>query len=343
MASSIGTRLAAAAAVLVLLAGAGAPRSTAGESNTTEQTTAEQETTAEETTSEQAQSTVKVNVTGEGQVAVSPPGIVCPPDCSATFGEPVTVTLTARAGEGFGFAGWGGACASGERTCELVLDGSSAVEADFIEETTGELPPPPVSPPPPPPPTEPPTAFPPDPLEAVQRMFERLPQASIAFNTPPDDLAVGEAEVVQLLLAREPVRLLKRRLTAFGDTQGERIKVSGVMEAHLIGSKFRIRALFNEVQPVRREGVTEWKWEVEPTEAGVHRLQLTLYAFIKVNGSDQALKVRTFEETLVVRVTLLERLSAFVGDNWQWLWTAILIPVAGWLYGRRRKHAQPAV
>jgi hypothetical protein len=37
-----------------------------------------------------------------------------------------------------------------------------------------------------------------------------------------------------------------------------------------------------------------------------------------------------------VRVTFLSQLSSFVKDNWQWLWTAILIPVVGWVLARGR-------
>jgi hypothetical protein len=39
--------------------------------------------------------------------------------------------------------------------------------------------------------------------------------------------------------------------------------------------------------------------------------------------------------------TLAKRAGGFVSNNWQWLWTAILIPVAGWLVQRFNRKKKP--
>jgi hypothetical protein len=111
------------------------------------------------------------------------------------------------------------------------------------------------------------------------------------------------------------------------------------MEARLTGVGFRIEAVTPEVQAVTRRQNTEWRWEVEPTGTGTRRLHLTLSALIDVEGTESPRTVRTFSQTLEVRVTLLRRLSGFVGENWQWLWTALLIPVGGWMLRKRRQPA----
>ena len=177
----------------------------------------------------------------------------------------------------------------------------------------------------------------------VDRLVQKLGSANIAFNVPTSTLTVGDSEVVQLLLsARESIRRLQKQITALGEKRGFRIKASDFMQAHLVGSRFKIQAVIDEVQAVGGQRATEWKWEIEPTEAGTHTLHLTLAAIIKVDGSDRVFTVRTFQQMLVVRVTLVDRLSAFFGGNWQWLWGAILIPVAGWVVSRRRRRAAPA-
>ena len=69
-------------------------------------------------------------VTGNGSVTSSPVGIACPTDCAEnyTFGQ--VVTLTAAAGAGSTFQGWGGACA-GAGTCMVTIDAAKSVTASF--------------------------------------------------------------------------------------------------------------------------------------------------------------------------------------------------------------------
>jgi Divergent InlB B-repeat domain len=339
MAGSIGTRLVVAAAVL-LLAGAGVSSSAAGEATTTGSTT------TQSTTTEASLRTLTVDVNGEGRVALSPSGAVCPPDCSVTFDEETAVTLTATAAEGFEFDGWSGDCVEDGPSCSLTLSGDAGVEAAFTQETTTGSEPPPPSPPQPG--AAPPPGPPPSPLEEVDRMLKRLPAGCVVFNVPEEVLTVGASGVVQLLLSaqrplcRREQRRLKRRITALGEKVGSPIKVADVMEAHLTGSKFKILTVTDERQAVSAQDVTEWKWEIEPTEAGTHRLFLRLSAIIHVGDGSEPRTIRTFDRTLEVRVTFLSQLSSFFEDNWQWLWGAILIPVVGWLASRRRKRAEPA-
>jgi hypothetical protein len=306
--------------------------------------------------------TLTVQVSGQGEVASSPPGIQCPPVCTAIFETGTTVTLTATAGDEFILDGWAGSCpgASG-RTCRLAVEGDTEIEADFVPLDVAPAPPPspPLRPPAPPPP---PIAPPPDPspppsppapepeprpppseLGAIDQIIASLPRANAAFNAPTA-LSLGESAVVQLRLsAQKSIRELKEEITALGEKEGANIKVSDRMEARLTGLGFEIEAVTPETQGVSGQDVTEWKWEIEPTETGTQRLHLTLTALIEVDGEASPRTVRTFERMLVVDVALSKRVSEFVGDNWQWLWTAILIPVAGWLVRRRvvqpRKHA----
>jgi hypothetical protein len=51
--------------------------------------------------------------------------------------------------------------------------------------------------------------------------------------------------------------------------------------------------------------------------------------------------VKTFERTLVVRVAFRERLETFVEENWQRLWSALLVPLAAVLLQRRRRSRTP--
>jgi uncharacterized repeat protein (TIGR03803 family) len=70
-----------------------------------------------------------VSVTGTGTVTSSPAGINCGIVCSTTFASG-TVALTANAGAGSTFTGWGGAC-SGTGVCNVTMNAAQSVTATF--------------------------------------------------------------------------------------------------------------------------------------------------------------------------------------------------------------------
>ena len=71
---------------------------------------------------------------GQGNVTSSPAQITCGSagtTCSRRFNAGTSVTLTATAGSGSAFAGWGGACTGTATTCTLPMNGGKAVYAVF--------------------------------------------------------------------------------------------------------------------------------------------------------------------------------------------------------------------
>jgi len=74
--------------------------------------------------------TVTKSGTGSGTVTSSPSGINCGSQCSASFTQGTSVTLTATASAGSTFAGWSGAC-SGTGTCFVTMDANKSVTATF--------------------------------------------------------------------------------------------------------------------------------------------------------------------------------------------------------------------
>lgn len=75
--------------------------------------------------------TVSKDGTGTGTVVSSPAGINCGVDCSETYADVTTVTLTAVADPERSFAGWLGAGCSGTGTCIVTVDGAKTVKATF--------------------------------------------------------------------------------------------------------------------------------------------------------------------------------------------------------------------
>jgi hypothetical protein len=108
------------------------------------------------------------------------------------------------------------------------------------------------------------------------------------------------------------------------------------MEARLTGYMFNITAITDEIQAVSESHNTEWRWEIHPKEEGKHSLHLTLTALIEVDGHSTPRAIRTFDKIIEVTVTRTQKLFNFFKNNWQWVWTAILIPIMGWLWKRKK-------
>ena len=176
------------------------------------------------------------------------------------------------------------------------------------------------------------------PLNAVDQILETLELGRIAFNTPAT-IPLGDTAIIELILSTtESIETLQGMLNAVGERTGACILVSNEMEARLTGRGFGIEAITREVQAVSGEEVTKWKWEIEPTEGGVQRLHLTLSALLYMEGSRTPRTIRTFERTIEVRVSWRRKVSDFVTNNWQWLLTALVIPLGVWIVQKMRER-----
>jgi hypothetical protein len=177
-------------------------------------------------------------------------------------------------------------------------------------------------------------------FKVVDRILEKMQLGNIAFNVP-SSMNLAETSLVQLVLSLEkPIEELKQIIEAQGEREGARIRVSKRMEARLTGTDFQITAITPECQAIAGNELTKWKWEIKPVKPGHSRLHLTLNAFLTVEGISTARTVCTFDKYIDVNVTLHQKAIDFIGKNWQWLWAAIIIPVVGWLWRRRKKYSQ---
>lgn len=70
---------------------------------------------------------------GAGLVTSSPSGIDCGTTCTATFAQPVSVTLTVTPAAGSMFTGWsgGGSCSGSGGACQVLMSSDQSVKATF--------------------------------------------------------------------------------------------------------------------------------------------------------------------------------------------------------------------
>lgn len=179
---------------------------------------------------------------------------------------------------------------------------------------------------------------PPSSVERVDQILRELNWGNIAFNASAT-MRYAQPQPVELLLSPSlSVADLQARLQQKVGAESARIRVSNRMEAQLTGRGFTIQALTPDLQAVTSQQITRWKWEATPTEHGRQTLHLALSARIDVAGRDAPLVVRTFDREIQVDITLPQRVSGFIQKNWQWLWAAIVVPIAGYLWKRRKKR-----
>ena len=82
--------------------------------------------------------------------------------------------------------------------------------------------------------------------------------------------------------------------------------------------------------------MTKWKWDVGAITSGSHKLYLVLNTVITVDGEKAPRTIRTFDHSIEVKVKFTSQVATFFDNNWQWLWAAIIVPIAGFLWKRRK-------
>ncbi len=174
-------------------------------------------------------------------------------------------------------------------------------------------------------------------LRFVDGVVEQLEFANVAFNAPPT-VRLGERTIIELLLSSSfSIEELQKHIAAAGEKHGFHIRVANHMRAELWGQGFKGEAILPQEQLVSTARTTEWKWDIQAVKAGEQVLYLTLSAVFYLDDRTTPYVIKTFEHRIKVRVVWTRWIASFVGGNWQWLWTALLIPVAGWVIHKRKK------
>jgi hypothetical protein len=183
---------------------------------------------------------------------------------------------------------------------------------------------------------EPPAEGPPaTSIDLVDEVRRGLAWGNIAFSTPTA-MRYGDSKQFELLLSpTETMAVLQEKLGQ-PDSVSAHVQVANRMKAQLTGSGFSIVEATDNIQAVSGAQVTRWAWDVTPTSKGVQHLHLILSALIDVDGQTTPLEIQTFDRDIVVNVTAYQHISEFVSSNWQWLWAAVVVPIAGLFWHKRR-------
>lgn len=180
--------------------------------------------------------------------------------------------------------------------------------------------------------------------EINMALVDTMATGLLAYNAPIT-MTTGEvypviARVIQNLGANVEQDIIAGLEAAGGVPQVEEIKVSPIMRAELRAESegaFTITALSEDEQLVGESTHTEWQWRVVPETWGRQKLLLTMTAILEVPGASERLySLPIFEREIEVQINPVHVVGTFVGDYWQWLATAIVLPLASWVWVRIR-------
>jgi hypothetical protein len=107
----------------------------------------------------------------------------------------------------------------------------------------------------------------------------------------------------------------------------EVIKTTEIMTVRLKSADFEITNITPEKQLLLKDESTVWQWRLQPLEPGVGIVTLSINALIQGNNNHEIQRhIKTLEKSIKVNITEKQKVANFIENNWQWLWSVILIP-----------------
>src|SRR5262249_50855460 len=183
--------------------------------------------------------------------------------------------------------------------------------------------------------------------DQLQQVLDNLPSGQVVFHHP-NEMQLRKQEGVQVRISQDLQRDLTRGLSQRGTIERDLIKTSTSIKVRLSGDPyFDIKGLNDEEQLVTEKGYTEWSFTVLPLKKGHWPLHLLITAIIRTPfGTEKVKDYPVKDEIVEVQVTAFNAALLFVGDNWQWLATAVVIPLGIWLWkqrtGTKKRKRSPA-
>jgi hypothetical protein len=166
-----------------------------------------------------------------------------------------------------------------------------------------------------------------------------------ALDEPPKEMLWKDSETIRFRISPESYETIEQLKQQFEESEEPTVGCIGLttqMKANLIGSEFDIEARHTAIQRMGHNLPTEWTWEFAASNEGRHELVLSLSRDLtpgQEEGFHDVIPV-PLDTYINVRATPWQKAANFVNTNWQWLWTAILVPVAIWLWGRYRRSKE---
>jgi len=176
-------------------------------------------------------------------------------------------------------------------------------------------------------------------LDELDREVAKLHEGKILFN-PPSEMKQGKRERIEARVSFEDIgAALSENLKGRAAPQIEPVKVSSIMKVILTGDQdaFAIEQFGTDEQIVKGRPFAQWSWDVTPLQSGKRSLHLQVTAVVSVAGHDKTIGIPVIDKRIQVHISPWFASRRFISNNWQWLWTVIVVPGAGLFWGLRKK------
>jgi hypothetical protein len=170
-------------------------------------------------------------------------------------------------------------------------------------------------------------------------------RANWMIDGPPKEMLWKNSDIINVRISPavyETIEQLHQRVNEPEEPTVGCVHATEQMKAALIGSAFEIEKRGTPIQYMSPDIPTEWEWKIAASNGGRHELILVLSHDLtpgQEDGFHDVIPV-PLDANINVSVTPWQKAANFVSSNWQWLWTAILVPVAILLWGRYKRSRE---
>ncbi|MGF6444421.1 hypothetical protein [Paraburkholderia youngii] len=178
---------------------------------------------------------------------------------------------------------------------------------------------------------------------ATDALVAAMQPANLAFGVPTA-INLDDTPKIDLKIdLHKSKHELEQSVAGEGIPTSDTIKVSESMIAHLTSDDFTITPISPEAQSLSSTATTTWEWEIKPKTWGKLGLKLVLDAELGTGSADKKRFLQAYAKDIEVQVWPVHwrRIQDFATNNWQWLWTALLVPVAAWIYKKQKRKGKP--
>jgi len=172
-------------------------------------------------------------------------------------------------------------------------------------------------------------------------LYEDAPYGDINY-VMEDTMIVNHSTLVNVTISENVSRdTIIKKVESFTEenTMVHIIRISPIMRAKLIdpsgGENFTIVSITPEEQIVENDQITKWEWDVTALKVGDNKLKLT----VDIVVNNRTKNVEVYEDFIYVYSdkTWWNNFIDFMGENWKWLLSTLIIPLLIWLYKTRKE------